>query len=293
MLHARLMQRTTALAWIHARGGVAHTSDAYAAGFTKHHLRALVVGGQLERVRRSWLVTPECDAARRAAASVGGRLTCVSAARALGIWTPPTVGGLAASTPHHVSVPRNASRLPSTGFVLHRAVAPSPAGRHELVDPTINVLFHSARCLPRSDALAVWESALRKHLVDAKVLARVQWRSSAAREIARVASDLSDSGLETRFRLLMRSLGVLVRQQVWLDGHPVDALIGERLVVQLDGFAHHSSPADRRRDLRADARLKMRGYTVLRFDYAQVLFDHVFVIDCVASAMAQRLHLAS
>ena len=106
-----------------------------------------------------------------------------------------------------------------------------------------------------------------------------------------MASLLSDSGLETLFIARLRGLPLRVRQQVRIDGHPVDALIGERLVVQLDGFAHHRAD-ERRRDLRADARLALRGYTVLRFDYQQVLFDWPFVEGAVLTAVAQGLHLA-
>ncbi len=136
-----------------------------------------------------------------------------------------------------------------------------PVARTTLIEPVINVLAHVAGCAAPADALCVWESALRKGAVQPGVLTGVRWRGSA-QQLAALASVLSDSGLETRFVVLMRGLGVEVRQQVWIDGHPVDGLIGERLVVQLDGFAHHQG-ADRRRDLRADARLVLLGYTVM------------------------------
>lgn len=55
------------------------------------------------------------------------------------------------------------------------------------------------------------------------------------------------------------------------------------------GFAHHRA-ADRRRDLRHDAELALRGYTVLRFDYFQVLFAADDVIAAVSTAIAQGLH---
>lgn len=82
-----------------------------------------------------------------------------------------------------------------------------------------------------------------------------------------------------------------MRQQVWVDGHPLDGLIGDRLAVQIDGFAFHQA-RDRRRDLRADARLALRGFTVLRFDYAHVLFDADIVRETVLLAIAQGLHRA-
>ncbi|WP_455905620.1 DUF559 domain-containing protein [Microbacterium sp.] len=88
----------------------------------------------------------------------------------------------------------------------------------------------------------------------------------------------------------MRSIGVVVVQQVWVDGHPLDALIGDRLAVQLDGFAHHSSAQDRRRDIEADARLRLRGYTVLRLDCHQVIFQPQLVLNMVRAVIAQQLH---
>lgn len=174
-------------------------------------------------------------------------------------------------------------------MVLHRSKGPVPVETHALVDPILNVLFHTARCLPPRDALAIWESAIRRRLDDAEILMRIAWRSTPARRIAAVASSLSDSGLETWFIDLMRTIGVRVRQQVVIDGHPVDGLIGDALVVQLDGFAHHQA-AERRRDLRADARLVLRGYTVLRFDMAQLLLTPDEVISIVAEAIAQGRH---
>lgn len=270
--------------WLTRRGGVAHTSTAAAAGFGSRVIAAAVASGTVERVRRSWIVAPDCPASRKRAASVGGRATCVSAAQNMALWTPRI-------DDDHVWVSASASRLDDRGIRLHRATAPVPMSRTDPLEPIINVLFHVARCLPPADGLAVWESALRLKKTDADTLAMVQWRSTRASRFARVATLLSDSGLETHFREMMREIGISLRQQVWIDGHPVDALIGERLAIQIDGFAFHSSPADRRRDLRQDARLVLRGYTVLRFDYVQILFEPAYVIDTVRLAMAQGRHL--
>ena len=271
--------------WLAGHGGVAHTSVLRAAGFGTRPIATAVAEGAVVRVRRSWIAAPDCSAGRRAAASVGGRLTCVSAARERGLWTPRT-------DDHHVWVPSTASRLEHGGLKVHCATPPITLPRTDPDESMINVLFHVSRCLPRVDALAVWESALRIGAVDAAILSSVRWGSARARAYAKAAGRISDSGLETHFRELMASIGVVIRQQVWIDGHPVDGLIGDSLVVQVDGFAHHRS-ADRRRDLRQDARLILRGYTVLRFDYVQVLFEPEYVIETVRMAMAQRRHLAA
>ena len=274
--------QTELVPWIVAHGGAAHTSTLRAAGFSTHTMRTAVAAGAVDRVRRSWLLVPGVDRAVRCAVAAGGRLTCLSAARRMGLWTPD-------HREVHVAVPPNASRLDAAGIRLHWSAGPAPVGASTVEDPLLNVLFHVARCTPPQDAAAVWESAIRKRLVDTAMLERVQWRSEPARALAAAASALSDSGIETRFVQLMRAIGLRVAQQVWLDGHPVDALIGRRLVVQLDGFTHHQA-ADRRRDLRADARLALLGYTVLRFDYAQILFHPEEVQAVIRDAVAQGMH---
>lgn len=275
----------TLVEFVRRRGGAAHTRTARAAGFTPHTMATAVREGRIERVRRSWLIHPECPVPRRDAAARGGRLTCVSAAAEMGLWVP-------AAGPLHIWIPPTASRVDATGVRLHRARGPVSLAPIEPDEHILNVLFHVASCLPPVDALAVWESALRRRVVDAEVLTRVVWRSPRATEVARAAGTLSDSGLESHFRALMAAAAIPMRQQVRIDGHHVDGLIGERLVVQLDGFAFHSTPADRRRDIEQDARLVLRGYTVLRFDYAQVIFEPETVLDHIRTAMAQGLHLA-
>ncbi|HWL78266.1 endonuclease domain-containing protein [Microbacterium sp.] len=139
----------------------------------------------------------------------------------------------------------------------------------------------------------VWESALNKGLVDGRMLARIQWGSPRAAALAELATSLSDSGLETLFLSRISAFGLEVRQQVVLDGRRVDFLIGERLVVQLDGFAHHSTAHERRRDIEADARLALFGFTVLRFDWKQVIHEWSSVERTVLTAVAQGLHRAA
>lgn len=270
--------------WLASREGVAHTSEIHAAGFSRHAVDTGLARGRMQRVRRSWISLQPGDDELLAAVAAGGRLTCVSAGRRLGLWAP-------AHDVHHLAVPAGAGKTRGTDIRVHWSRGPAPVHRRQTVDPLINVLHHVARCQEPSVALAIWESALNRRLIGAEVLERVAWQGARARRLAGVASSLSDSGLETEFLLLMRSIGVVVQQQMRLDGRRVDALIGQKLVVQLDGFAHHSDPASRRRDIEADARLRLRGYTVLRFDYHQVFFMPDLVADIVRAALAQRLHV--
>lgn len=271
--------------WINEQGGAVHSSAVRAAGYSRYAVDAAIRTGAVKRVRRSWLVTPACSPDVVRAVTAGGRLTCISAAKSLELWTPD-------HAELHIAVAPTSGRFEKEGLRVHWSDGPAPFDPHAVKDPLINLLYHVARCQEPVDALAVWESALRKSLIALEVLTAVLWRSGRVSRILELISLLSDSGLETHFVALMRSIGLSVRQQVWLDSHPVDALIGDRLVIQLDGFAHHNSAAERRRDLAADVRLRLRGYTVFRFDYRQVLFTPEFVIETVRAAVAQGLHLA-
>lgn len=268
------------------RGGLAHSAEARAAGFTTQTMVAAVQSGRVSRVRRSWLVLPGVDERLVRAVAAGGRLSCVSAAARRGLWVPH-------HDELHIAVKPTASRVSRDGVIAHWSCGPSPVSRYATEDPIVNTLLHVSECMPREAALTVWESALRRGAVSIDALRRVDWGSSRARAVAEACSTLSDSGLETIFGSRLRPFGLAIRQQVWIDGHPVDFLIGEGLVVQVDGFEHHSSPADRRRDIAADARLTLLGFTVLRFDYQQVMFDWPTVERTVLAAVAQGLYRAA
>ncbi|WP_298867600.1 type IV toxin-antitoxin system AbiEi family antitoxin domain-containing protein [uncultured Microbacterium sp.] len=273
--------------WMRQHHGIAHTRDLREAGFSRHTVGKAADAGMLQRVHRTWLVAPYCSPARRAAAELSGRATCVSAAELQGLWTPD-------SADIHLWLPPTTTTergREHPGLLLHWARPPVPVARFDTEEPVLNVLFHVARCLEPKLAATVWESALRKSMVTLSQLRRTQWRSPAAQTVLRQVGAQSDSGIETIFLRIARSCGVRVQQQVLIDGHPVDALIGERLVVQIDGFEFHGEAKDRRKDLRQDARLVLLGYTVLRFDYQQIMFDMRHVQETILNAIAQGLHL--
>ena len=86
----------------------------------------------------------------------------------------------------------------------------------------------------------------------------------------------------------LRWLHLPLRQQVWIAGHVVDLLIGERLVLQMDG-GHHVG-AQRASDIAHDAALMLLGYHVIRVGYVQVVERWHEVQDLITRAVAQGLH---
>jgi very-short-patch-repair endonuclease len=273
--------------WVRRNGRIAHTSDIIKAGATRYGIRAALASGSLVRVRRDWLALPDCDPQLKLAAQCGGRLTCVTAAQRMGLWVLP-------DNLLHLAVAPNAGRLPGGSAVKpHWSAGPTPTSRLMLIDPLENVLVRVAECQPFESAVVVLDSALRLHRTTAAQLRRIPTKSTRFATALDAASEFSDSGIESIPCVRFARIGIVVRQQVIIDDHPVDGLIGDRLVLQIDGYGPHSNADRRRRDLRQDGRLTLMGYTVFRFDYVQVLGHWAYVESTVLSAMAQGLHLTA
>jgi len=275
--------------WVARRGGVVHRDEALRAGFAVAVVRAFVRDGHAERIRRVWLAAPDAPADLRLAALAGGRVTCTSLAERRGWWMPEGIGHELHLHVHPGSASPGAH---SAQVVTHWTKPIVPAAR-SLVGTTEDALLHIAQCLDRDAALVLWESAARVEKIAPQTLRAIRWPSVIARELADAVTGLSDSGLETLVAVPLRRQGLCVRQQVVLAGRPVDVLVGDRLVLQIDGYEFHSSSAQRSADIAHDAELRLRGYTVLRFSYAQVVHDWPTLERTVRRAVAAGLHLAA
>lgn len=271
-------------------GTVIHRGDLHREGYTDVQLRRAVRAGEIEVLRRAWFASASAPREVRDAARYGGRVTCISLARRRGWWMPEGVGGEL-----HLHFPPGSTgpRLDAAwSGVTHWTRPLAPLGR-VLEAGVEDALAHIAVCQSPDTALVLWETAARIEGLSPEALRAVRWATPAARELAEAVTGLADSGLEVLVCAPLRRMRVLVRQQVVLAGRPVDVLVGSRLVVQIDGWAHHSSSAQRSKDLAHDAELRLRGYTVLRFSYAQVVHDRDAVLQTIRRALAAGLHTDS
>lgn len=235
------------------------------------------------RVRRAWVALPDADPDLVSAARHGVVLSCVTQARRRGLWV------LGSEGPHVAASPRARGGKPP-GVRVHWSEPLVPRHPDALEDPIENVLALVAACQPLESALTVWESAVHIGLVDRMQLERLPL-GGRAREILSAMSAFTESGLETLFVVRLRWLRVRILPQAWILGHRVDFLIGERLVVQIDG-GHHVG-AQRTRDIAHDAALLVAGFHVIRLSYAQIVDDWPGVQDLIARAVAQGLHRAA
>ncbi|MDN3494454.1 type IV toxin-antitoxin system AbiEi family antitoxin domain-containing protein [Planococcus sp. APC 4015] len=270
------------LTFVRARGGIVRSSELRAHGATNRALSEAVATGGLVRPRRGWMAAADADPVLLGAARSGVVLTCITRAARLGLWVLAPDGV-------HVAAPAHSGSVRARGAVVHwhRPLVPRPPTMLE--DGIENTLVAVALCQPFESALAVWESALRASLVDVRALERLRL-PLAARRILEIASPWSDSGLETLVLPRLRWLKVPLRRQIWLAGHRVDLLIGDRLVLQIDG-GHHVG-AQRSRDIAHDAELTLLGYHVIRIGYHDVVERWPDVQDRIMRAVAQGLHLA-
>jgi len=62
---------------------------------------------------------------------------------------------------------------------------------------------------------------------------------------------------------------------------------GTRVVLEVDGRAHHSSPEAFENDRRRDAQLSALGYVVVRLSFARVFGDWAWCEQMILSAIAQ------
>jgi very-short-patch-repair endonuclease len=277
------------LEWLAVGGmGIGHRESALRSGVGPRSIRAALSAGVLVSIRRSWLATPTATGDMVDAARLGARVACLSAARARGWWLPEHLEPVSLHLHFHPH-----ARSAAFAGVAHWTTSIAPTPRTSLIESPEDALAHIAGCLDPESARVVWESAVRVENLSLEALRNVRWTSRAAKALAQEVNGLSDSGLESILLVRLSPWGLPLHQQVKLAGRFVDLLIGERLVVQVDGYAFHSSSAQRARDVAHDAELRLRGYTVLRFTYAQVVHDWPAVERTIARAIAIGAHRAA
>ncbi|GAB3596859.1 hypothetical protein GCM10027446_24300 [Angustibacter peucedani] len=185
----------------------------------------------------------------------------------------------------HVTLRRTPPRR-SRGVVLHRR----EVERDTRTTTLRQTLLDCCRCLAVGPAVSVRDSAVRQGRVDADELARLvprsgPWAARVARAVALVDPQ-AQSVLESAGRVLLveGDVGPVVSQVRFAHVGWVDLLVGERLVVELDGRAVHGDTfvEDRRRD----AELVRQGFVVVRFTYADVERRPAWVLQVVREALA-------
>lgn len=259
------------------------TRTVIAAGFSEYQIRRALQERRIHRVRKGWIALADVDHRIVRAVRAYGILTCVSEAARQGLWVLD-------EAQLHIAVQGHRLRSTLPGCVSHWSAPVLSRHPDAAVDSLENALVLVAQCQSFENALAAWEGAFRRKLLMPDAVARLAL-PPRARAVFDVAAQWADSGLETIAMDRLRWLKLRIVPQAWIADHWVDLLIGDRLVLQIDG-AQHNDPTQREKDIAHDARLRLLGYTVIRVNYLQVMNDWPTVQHLIMQAVGQRLHVA-
>ncbi|OMH34836.1 type IV toxin-antitoxin system AbiEi family antitoxin domain-containing protein [Tersicoccus sp. Bi-70] len=254
-------------------GGVVRWRELIEAGIAVAAIATMVEGGQLIAAGHGVYALPGADPALVTVRLAGGRLTCVSRARALGLWV------LAEPARPHVGVLR-AAAIP--GCVVHRVT------RNQSM---IELLRQCCRCLLELDALVIVESAVVQRRVSWDELRRAVdgARSSRERRILQLVNPASASILETVGRYRLTKAGFHVHCQVVVPGvGRYDLLVNGVLYVELDGAEFHSDRQSYRNDRRRWNLLTVRGLPLLTVPYETVMYEPEVFVRLVGDALRRH-----
>lgn len=171
-------------------------------------------------------------------------------------------------------------RAPSHDLVLHRPRVLDRVLHHQLpVTPVARTLLDlateaSVRELRKALAEAEFRGVLDLEQVQSLI---GRGRPGSARLRAALEAHLpalaqTETPLEDEFLLLCERFGLpLPEPNVWIGPYRVDAFWREeRVVVELDSRAAHTSEARRLTDHERDLRLREQGYVIRRYSWHQV-----------------------
>lgn len=179
----------------------------------------------------------------------------------------------------HLSVSYNRGMHPSKlrrfdDVCIHREQFVSDEERRTHVASIGTVLERVLVCMPLKVSLPMLDAARNRGLYDVSTLTipPTGSRLPHLREALSLSSDRARSILETVARLQLIDMGLTPQVGVWIEGvGEVDMIILDFIVIEVDGWAFHSSKEQREKDLKRDRELLRLGFVVLRFTYDNVM----------------------
>jgi very-short-patch-repair endonuclease len=199
----------------------------------------------------------------------------------------------------HLTFPRDAKRS-WPGQILHRdpQVSPVLVRGLRMTDP-VRTLVDVARSAPLPVAVCLLDARFHqtpglRDEVNSLLAKMVGTRGIvAAHRSVRLADERSESVLESLLRLLIVMSGLptpTTQLSIRLGTQTYRADLGyqhARLILEADGREYHSEWQDVGRDLVRQNTLVAAGWRVLRFTWAQVLFQPDLVLHGIRTALGQ------
>ena len=272
---------------IRSLGGLAPAYALLRLGWTYRSLDYAARQGWIIRIRNGWYALPDTDEVLASAWRVGGLLTCANGVAGHGMWSPPDPRLHVAVPPHHARTRHLDDRHlrmcdePDDRVVVHWRDA---AGHDRFRATAVECIVDLTACHGPAWVLASLDSGLARRVLNREDLRELRHRLPASRGgVVDLVDVRSESFPESVLRWHLIQAGLTFRIQQWIDDMRVDFLLG-RLIVEVDGREHHDNPGAFERDRGRDARLGIRGYRVLHFSYAQVVYRTDQVLAAIHAA---------
>jgi very-short-patch-repair endonuclease len=266
------------------------------AGLSRHAIAHRLGTGWLRRMHRGvYLVGPlETQHSRAMAATLAvGEEALLSHYAAAVLWglRPAREGPIDVTVPGRETRHRNGIRT-HTVTHLHRTDATRKDGI--LVTSPARTLLDLAatatqRDLDRATEEAQVQRRVSTHSLNEQFSRYPTHRGTAAlRKAVRTDPALTRSEAERRALELIRAARLPPPEtNTRINGYEVDLVWRkQRLIVEIDGYAFHSSRSSFERDRGRDAALAGRGWRVVRFTWRQIVDEPEAVIARLAAALA-------
>ena len=214
------------------------------------------------------------------AARVGGRLTCLAALRFHGAWTLETFG-------LHVRV--------ADGIAVARAPDTHVHWTSERIGPGADsieeALASALACADIRNLVIAVDSLVNRRILTSSRVREILEPTARGRRVLELHDPAAESGIETLVRLALRRHRIRTQSQVLIAGvGRVDFVVGERLILEADGYDWHGDRIAFERDRERDRELVRRGYVVIRASYRQVTTDLDAAIVAVLAVVRRREH---
>lgn len=234
------------------------------------------------RIRRGWIAVGNAPQDQVLAVRRGGVLSCMSALKRQGVWVPEDIN-------LHVRGNQWAVRNRKGPF-CRRFGRPEP--EYGAMDDIPTALTYAARCLDAEGFVVVCDSLLHLKLMSFAEIEHLF--GSAPDSLQRLLGRLdarAESGPESMMRFRLQSKNVDLEIQVEIDGvGRVDMLIGQWLIIEIDGYEYHGGKPMFTKDRLRFAAAHNLGYTPLGFSYEQVVFDQAATLDRIMTAIRNGAH---
>ena len=273
-----------------AQGGIVGRSQLLELGLGEDGIATRLRVGRLALVQRGTYVVGHRAWARNS--HLFAALLALGEAAALSHWTSAAQWLMCEprSGPIHLTLTHRSGRVHREGAVVHR---PRMLADHEIgerggfpVTTVARTLVDLAAIATARELEKALDEAEYQRIVDLPSLLRTIEEVPSRRGMAVLRRLLAERGaglvftrseLERMFLDLCRPLPVdMPRANAWIvpdaeGGMEVDFLWPDRrLVVEVDGFQAHGTPAALNRDHRRDRRLRAAGYEPVRFTWSDL-----------------------